>query len=279
MADEKPDYKVYRSRPRLLRRREDERPRARACEELRAPDAPPPDYEVQRAGAAPARRRARARRRGPRRITPGRVLKLGPARRCSAGSRSRAVLFMVSAQIQRGDLAGEVGPQLDDGPYPLTGANTILVLGSDARTEGLASPAPAARAARTRSCCCGSAAAQRLALDPARHGRRHPRPRHQQDQRGVRVRRPGARDPDRQGVPRHRDQPRRRGELRELPAAHRRARRRHLQGRRVLSKINGGRRNGGTTLRLKRARRRSTATRRSRSPARARTCATRARTT
>jgi LCP family protein required for cell wall assembly len=51
-----------------------------------------------------------------------------------------AILFMVSAQIQRGDLAGEVGSQLDPGPYPLTGANTILVLGSDARTEGLAEP-------------------------------------------------------------------------------------------------------------------------------------------
>ena len=47
---------------------------------------------------------------------------------------------MVSAQIQRGDLADEVGSQLDPGPYPLTGANTILVLGSDARTEGLAEP-------------------------------------------------------------------------------------------------------------------------------------------
>jgi LCP family protein required for cell wall assembly len=51
-----------------------------------------------------------------------------------------AILFMVSAQIQRGDLASEVGDQLDPGPFPLTGANTILVLGSDARTEGLAEP-------------------------------------------------------------------------------------------------------------------------------------------
>ena len=50
------------------------------------------------------------------------------------------VLFMVSAQIQRGDLADAVGPQLSKGPYPLTGANTILVLGSDARTKGLAEP-------------------------------------------------------------------------------------------------------------------------------------------
>ena len=47
---------------------------------------------------------------------------------------------MVSAQMQRGELASEVGEQLDPGPYPLTGENTILVLGSDARTEGLAEP-------------------------------------------------------------------------------------------------------------------------------------------
>ena len=67
---------------------------------------------------------------------------------------------MVSAQIQRGDLADEVGAQLDAGPYPLTGANTILVLGSDARTEGLAEPGSGgAEPQSTRSCCCGSAAA------------------------------------------------------------------------------------------------------------------------
>jgi LCP family protein required for cell wall assembly len=50
------------------------------------------------------------------------------------------VLFMISAQIQRGDLADKVGPELSDGPYPLTGANTILVLGSDARSGDLAEP-------------------------------------------------------------------------------------------------------------------------------------------
>ena len=130
------------------------------------------------------------------------------------------VLFMVSAQIQRGDLADEVGPQLSDGPYPLTGANTILVLGSDARTGDLAEPG----SRRPEPLGLDHAAAdrrrrQRLALDPARHGRRHPRPRDEQDQRRLRVRRPGARDPDRQGVPRRRDQPRRRGQLRELPAS------------------------------------------------------------
>jgi LCP family protein required for cell wall assembly len=47
---------------------------------------------------------------------------------------------MVSAQLQKGDLAERVGPELEPGPFPLFGANTILVLGSDARTEGLAEP-------------------------------------------------------------------------------------------------------------------------------------------
>ena len=146
MADENPpEYKVYRSRPRLLSRRE---PEGDGLAELRAPDAPDqerPDYEVHKTG-----------RRGPRLPTlPRRAPRVpgAPRRRISAGRVVKwlaiglfawvafsAVLFMISAQIQRGDLAGEVGDQLDPGPFPLTGANTILVLGSDKRTEGLAEP-------------------------------------------------------------------------------------------------------------------------------------------
>jgi LCP family protein required for cell wall assembly len=138
----KPDYKVYRSRPRLLRRGADDD----ALAELRAPGAPKPEakpgYEVRRgrgprlpslpkrAPRVPGRRRP---------ITPGRVIKW-VAIALFAWVGVSAVLFMISAQIQRGDLAGKVGEQLDPGPYPLTGANTILVLGSDARTEGLAEP-------------------------------------------------------------------------------------------------------------------------------------------
>jgi LCP family protein required for cell wall assembly len=138
----KPDYKVYRSRPRLLRRGTDDD----ALSELRAPGAPAPGakpgYEVhrgrgprlpslpKRAPRVPGRRRP---------ITPGRVIKW-VAIALAGWIGVSAVLFMISAQIQRGDLAGKVGEQLDPGPYPLTGANTILVLGSDARTEGLAEP-------------------------------------------------------------------------------------------------------------------------------------------
>ena len=138
MADEKPDYKVYRSRPRLLRRREEDQ-----LDELRGPAAPPPrddqpDYEVHRGGRGPRPPSLPRPSRVPR-ISPGRIVKwLAIALGVWLGV--SALLFMLSAQIQRGDLAAKVGSQLDPGPYPLTGANTILVLGSDARSEGLAEP-------------------------------------------------------------------------------------------------------------------------------------------
>jgi LCP family protein required for cell wall assembly len=144
MTDEERPYKLYRSRPRLLRPRHADDGLA----ELRAPDTPgpkpredgAPPYEVQRRRRLPAWPKRAPRLPGRKRpITPGRVLKW-VAIALVAWIGISAILFMVSAQIQRGDLAGEVGSQLDPGPYPLTGANTILVLGSDARTEGLAEP-------------------------------------------------------------------------------------------------------------------------------------------
>jgi LCP family protein required for cell wall assembly len=134
MADEKPDYKVYRSRPRLLRRG----PEQNGLGELKPRDAPP-EYEVQRGGGRRLPKLPGFRRPGRGRLTPGRVVKW-LAIALAGWILLSAALFMISAQIQRGDLADEVGAQLDPGPYPLTGANTILVLGSDARTKGLAEP-------------------------------------------------------------------------------------------------------------------------------------------
>ena len=144
MADEKPDYKVYRSRPRLLRRRADDGGIAQRLRELRAPGAAPgpPDYERDGRGPRlPKLPSLRGRRSpgAPRGITPGRVAKWLLIALFGWIALS-AILFMVSAQMQRGELASEVGEQLDPGPYPLTGANTILVLGSDERTEALAEP-------------------------------------------------------------------------------------------------------------------------------------------
>ena len=149
MSDDKPEYKVYRSRPRLLPKREQP-----GLEELRERAAEPatdrPDYEVHRGGRGfprlPSLRRGKQvppgtepapRRR--RRITPGRVA-LWLLLALIAWVGLSALLFMVSAQIQRGELADQVGPQLTDGPYPLTGKNTILVLGSDARSESTSEP-------------------------------------------------------------------------------------------------------------------------------------------
>jgi LCP family protein required for cell wall assembly len=140
---QRPDYKVYRSRPRFFRGRAEDG----GIAQLRGADAPKPagkpEYEVHggdRRPRLPGRRPRAPRLPGTRRrITPGRVVKwLGVA--LAGWLVVSALLFMVSAQIQRGDLAGSVGQQLDPGPYPLTGANTILVLGSDARTKGLSEP-------------------------------------------------------------------------------------------------------------------------------------------
>jgi LCP family protein required for cell wall assembly len=48
------------------------------------------------------------------------------------------VLFLISAQVQQGDLSGKVS--LGGAGFPLTSANTILVLGSDARQKGSREP-------------------------------------------------------------------------------------------------------------------------------------------
>jgi LCP family protein required for cell wall assembly len=140
MADDKPDYKVYRSRKRLSRKPEggvregiddlrSERPR---------PDAAP-EYTVHRSGG---RRRVRGPR-GPRlgrpRFTYWRVLGyvLGAALLWVTFS---GLIFLVSAQIQRDEIAEEAGGALDASGYTLTSPNTVLVLGSDARTKSTSEP-------------------------------------------------------------------------------------------------------------------------------------------
>jgi LCP family protein required for cell wall assembly len=141
MADEKPEYKVYRSRPRLLGRRDEGGDAAQGLRELRPPGDDAPRERDGRTGRGDREGAPRppGRTGWRRRITPGRVLKW-VALALAGWILLSVVLFMVSAQIQHGDLADKAGPQLDAGPYPLTGANTILVLGSDARTKGLAEP-------------------------------------------------------------------------------------------------------------------------------------------
>src|SRR5215211_3019890 len=50
------------------------------------------------------------------------------------------VLFLVSAQFEQDKVSGEAEAQLTGGGYPLVSANTILVLGSDARPKGSKEP-------------------------------------------------------------------------------------------------------------------------------------------
>jgi LCP family protein required for cell wall assembly len=105
--DQEPQYTVYRSRPRMFRRREE------GVDGLRAPDRAP--------------RRVR--------ITPGRVLKW-VALAVASWLLLSLILFIVSAQIESSKTSSAADTELSGGGFPLTTANNILVLGSDARLPG-----------------------------------------------------------------------------------------------------------------------------------------------
>jgi LCP family protein required for cell wall assembly len=122
MADheDQPQYTVYRSRPRLPWKRDDDLsgdPGERRDDEPKAPK--------------PKRPR--------RRITVGRVVKY-VALAVGAWILLSLVLFLVSAQIQQSKISDAAEAKLSGGGYPLTSPNTILVLGSDARVKGKAEP-------------------------------------------------------------------------------------------------------------------------------------------
>lgn len=133
-----PDYKVYRSRPRLFKGRE-----ARVedgLQQLRdeAPHAP------RQPGAKPEYTTHR-RRRLPRpslpsgAITPGRVGKwIGVA--VGGWLLLSLALFLISAQIQAKSTSDAAESALSDGGFPLVSPTTILVLGSDAREPDAAEP-------------------------------------------------------------------------------------------------------------------------------------------
>ena len=161
-------YKVYRSRPRLLARSATATTRWPSCARPRserrttAPARGPPPPRRAAAPTLPGAAARSARRSAAASgSAPGRVLRWVLARARRLGRRSRRVLFMVSAQIQRGDLADEVGPQLERRPLPAD-RREHDPRARLRRAHRATSPSPAARArraARTRSCCCGSAAA------------------------------------------------------------------------------------------------------------------------
>ena len=117
--DDQPQYTLYRSRPRLPWRREPD-----GIEGLREPG------EKRDEPGVPKRRR---------RITVGHVLRYF-ALAIGAWLLISLVLFLVSAQIQSSKISDAADAKLSGGGYPLTSANTILVLGSDARVKGKAEP-------------------------------------------------------------------------------------------------------------------------------------------
>jgi LCP family protein required for cell wall assembly len=127
MADheEEPQYTVYRSRPRAPWRKDDA-----GLDGLRDGDRPeaPPKPGV----PGPPRRRRR-------RITVGRVVGY-LAMAVGAWVLVSLVLFLISAQIQSAKVSDAAEAKLSGGGYPLTSPNTILVLGSDARAKGKGEP-------------------------------------------------------------------------------------------------------------------------------------------
>ncbi len=123
------------------------------------------------------------------------------------------VLFIVSAQIERGKRA-----ELGQGGVDVGREHAVLDRHradprhrpASRRDRRSRAPTPATpAAARTRSCCGGSAAGSSRRLSIPRDTARHDsRARRDQDQRCLRVRRAGAGDQDRRAVHRRQDQPR-----------------------------------------------------------------------
>jgi LCP family protein required for cell wall assembly len=131
----RPEYKVYRSGPRLFRRDRPGGDRA-ALDELRGRsggDRSRPEYQLHRGGrpspAPSPRRRPRV----------GRVLRYGVLA-VLAWCLVSLVIFLVSAQIQSAQISDETRAALDPSGFTLTSPNNILILGSDARTEENAEP-------------------------------------------------------------------------------------------------------------------------------------------
>jgi LCP family protein required for cell wall assembly len=124
---ERPDYKVYRSRPGLLSR-------------LRSPDLATLRERVRGKGpTGPTRPRAEKRTTEPgERPTWRRVLNwVGIA--ALAWLVLSFLAFAVSSQIQKGKLA-DMGDTLGGNPFMLGFPQTVLVLGTDVRPSGLAAP-------------------------------------------------------------------------------------------------------------------------------------------
>jgi LCP family protein required for cell wall assembly len=127
--DDRP-YTTYRSRPRFLKGRDDERLGPQQ-------DGDSPDYEVHgRRRRFSPRNLIRGPRRTPaRRITVGRILRY-VALAAVAWLLISAIVFLISAQIQEAKVSDAAERELSSAGFTLTRPNTVLMLGSDARTKG-----------------------------------------------------------------------------------------------------------------------------------------------
>jgi LCP family protein required for cell wall assembly len=127
-----PPYTVYRAKPRGLRER------------LRGEDAGLDELRLGGDGGGPRERRPRRRLLGRRRarvpgITPRRVLKW-LALAIAGWLLLSLVLFLVSAQVEKAKVSDAAKAALKPAGFPLTSANTILLLGSDQRPKGTKEP-------------------------------------------------------------------------------------------------------------------------------------------
>jgi LCP family protein required for cell wall assembly len=123
---------------------------------MSTPDDPerPPEYRVYRSRRSPlpwrnredadalARLRERGRRTAPggRRLPPAGRIARWVALALVGWIALSVVVFLISAQIQQGKLGDAVDRSLGGGGFPLTSANNILVLGSDQRSASTAEP-------------------------------------------------------------------------------------------------------------------------------------------
>ena len=225
---ERPAYTLYRSKPRGLRERisgEDA-----GLEELRGgePGAPPPGRPAR---PAPPRAAEPARTRRPRHRRPRAAVGRARGRRL-ARALARAVPRQRADRAGQGLGRGEGGAQLGRLPAHVAQHDPDPRLRRAPRgLEGAGREPRRAEPQRHDHAVARRRRARGAPLDPARHDRRHPRPRAREDQRRLRVRRRGAVDPHDRVLPRDPDQPPRRGRLHELPEARRRARRRRREDR------------------------------------------------
>ncbi len=129
-AESPPSYTRYRSRPRGLRER------------LSGEDAGLDELQGGggSGGGGPRRRRLGRPAGGSGGRVTGRRVLLWVALAIGAWLALSLVLFLVSAQIEQGKVSSAAKAQLRPAGFPLTSANTILLLGSDARPKGSKEP-------------------------------------------------------------------------------------------------------------------------------------------